>query len=128
MGAFSLFNHNNIEKETFSDMQLGKNENLTTCLQSSSQMPKELFEIEGKNKSLSGLNEEQKKAVSFDGKHLLVLAGAGTGKTKTIVARALYLLEHGISPSKILILSFTRKSANVFITIEQPKLIRNIRV
>ena len=83
MGAFSLFNHNNIEKETFSDMQLGKNENLTTCLQSSSQMPKELFEIEGKNKSLSGLNEEQKKAVSFDGKHLLVLAGAGTGKTKT---------------------------------------------
>lgn len=112
MGAFSLFNHNNIEKETFSDMQLGKNENLKTCLQSSSQMPKELFEIEGKNKSLSGLNEEQKKAVSFDGKHLLVLAGAGTGKTKTIVARALYLLEHGISPSKILILSFTRKSAN----------------
>lgn len=61
---------------------------------------------------LSNLNEEQKRAVCFAGKHLLVLAGAGTGKTKTIISRAVYLLEQGVSPSKILILSFTRKSAN----------------
>lgn len=97
-------------------MQFNKNEELVIHLQSSSQMPKELSEIGEKNKSLLGLNEEQKKAVSFDGKHLLVLAGAGTGKTKTIIARALYLLEHGISPSKILILSFTRKSANEIVS------------
>lgn len=57
------------------------------------------------------LNEEQKAAVSFEGRHLLVLAGAGTGKTKTIISRALYLVNKGVSPSKILILSFTRKSA-----------------
>lgn len=57
------------------------------------------------------LNEEQKAAVSFEGKHLLVLAGAGTGKTKTIISRALHLVNKGVSPSKILILSFTRKSA-----------------
>lgn len=63
------------------------------------------------NNYFSTLNEEQKKAVSFDGKHLLVLAGAGTGKTKTIVSRALYLINKGVSPNKILILSFTRKSA-----------------
>lgn len=73
--------------------------------------------MEGKVKNsfsdvLSDLNEEQKSAVCFEGKHLLVLAGAGTGKTKTIISRAAYLLEHGVQPSHILILSFTRKSAN----------------
>lgn len=57
------------------------------------------------------LNEYQKKAAEYDGKHLLVLAGAGTGKTKTIIARAEYLIKSGIPPDKIVILSFTRKSA-----------------
>ena len=37
------------------------------------------------------LNDQQIKCAEFSGKHLLVLAGAGTGKTKTIVARAEYL-------------------------------------
>jgi len=58
------------------------------------------------------LNEGQHKAVEFDGKHLLVLAGAGTGKTKTIIARAAYLIESGVDPSKIQILTFTKKAAN----------------
>lgn len=57
------------------------------------------------------LNEQQRKAVEFDGKHLLVLAGAGTGKTRTIIARAKHLIQHGVPASRILILSFTRKSA-----------------
>ena len=57
------------------------------------------------------LNIEQKAAAHFTGKHLMLLAGAGTGKTRTIIARAAYLLSCGTSPSRILILSFTRKSA-----------------
>lgn len=57
------------------------------------------------------LNEYQKKAAEYQGKHLLVLAGAGTGKTKTIIARAEYLIKSGEQPNKIAILSFTRKSA-----------------
>lgn len=57
------------------------------------------------------LNPQQKAAVEFSGKHVLVLAGAGTGKTKTIVSRAAYLISHGVNPTKIQILSFTRKSA-----------------
>lgn len=60
---------------------------------------------------MENLNEYQIKAAEYDGKHLLVLAGAGTGKTKTIIARAEYLLNNGIQPNKIAILSFTRKSA-----------------
>ncbi len=58
------------------------------------------------------LNQKQKKAVEFDGEHLLVLAGAGTGKTRCIVGRAAYLIEHGVSPEKIQILTFTKRSAN----------------
>ena len=57
------------------------------------------------------LNPQQKTAIEFNGKHALVLAGAGTGKTKTIVTRAAYLISQGVNPQKIQILSFTRKSA-----------------
>lgn len=57
------------------------------------------------------LNTQQTLAATFEGKHLLVLAGAGTGKTRTIIARARHLIESGVHPSRILILSFTRKSA-----------------
>ena len=60
---------------------------------------------------LSSLNEEQQKAVTFSGKHALVIAGAGTGKTRTIIHRAIHLLSQGVRPDRILILSFTRKSA-----------------
>lgn len=61
---------------------------------------------------MDNLNQEQQYAATFTGKHLLVLAGAGTGKTRTIIARAKYLIKSGISPKRILILSFTRKAAN----------------
>lgn len=61
---------------------------------------------------MDNLNAEQLYAATFEGKHLLVLAGAGTGKTRTIIARAKYLIKSGVQPKKILILSFTRKAAN----------------
>ena len=57
-------------------------------------------------------NTNQKKAVEFQGKHLLVLAGAGTGKTKTIIGRASYLIEKGVDAGKIQILTFTKRAAN----------------
>lgn len=60
---------------------------------------------------LDGLNERQSAAARYEGRNLLVLAGAGTGKTRTIIGRARYLLAHGVQPSRLLILSFTRKSA-----------------
>lgn len=58
------------------------------------------------------LNDSQRKAVEFNGKHLLVLAGAGTGKTHTIINRAAYLIANGVQGKRIQILSFTRKSAS----------------
>jgi DNA helicase-2/ATP-dependent DNA helicase PcrA len=61
---------------------------------------------------LNKINKEQKAAVTYTGKHLLLLAGAGTGKTHTIVARAAWLITNGILPERIKIISFTKKSAN----------------
>ena len=58
---------------------------------------------------MDSLNEQQKYAATFNGKHLLVLAGAGTGKTRTIIARAKHLIQSGVNPKRILILSFTRE-------------------
>ena len=58
------------------------------------------------------LNKQQLAAATYNGKHLLVLAGAGTGKTRTIIARALHLISTGVQPSRIKILSFTKKSAH----------------
>lgn len=61
--------------------------------------------------NLEKLNDSQKKAVEYKGKHLLVLAGAGTGKTHTIISRAAFLISNGIQANRIQILSFTRKSS-----------------
>lgn len=60
---------------------------------------------------LSELNEHQTKAASMHRQHALVLAGAGCGKTKTIIARAAYLISEGTPPHRILILTFTRRAA-----------------
>lgn len=61
--------------------------------------------------ALLGLNEGQAYAVGLLGGPILVIAGAGTGKTRTLVHRVAFLLEQGVAPSQILLLTFTRKAA-----------------
>ena len=62
---------------------------------------------------LDGLNEQQRRAVTHVGGPLLVLAGAGTGKTRTLVSRAAWLRDcQGIQASRILLLTFTRRAAS----------------
>ncbi len=61
---------------------------------------------------LKNLNQEQKKAVTFGGGPLLIIAGAGTGKTMTLIYRMAYLIkEKGVKPGEILALTFTDKAA-----------------
>jgi len=59
----------------------------------------------------AALNPQQLAAVTAGDGPSLVIAGAGSGKTRTLVYRVAYLIDSGIDPSHILLLTFTRKSA-----------------
>lgn len=63
------------------------------------------------NPHLSLLNKEQQEAVLATEGPLLVVAGAGTGKTKMLTHRILHLISQGVSPSSLLAITFTNKAA-----------------
>ncbi|MBK9097849.1 MAG: UvrD-helicase domain-containing protein [bacterium] len=61
---------------------------------------------------LKKLNPDQQKAVEFTGPSQMIVAGAGSGKTKVLTYKVAYLLKQGYTPESILALTFTNKSAN----------------
>jgi DNA helicase-2/ATP-dependent DNA helicase PcrA len=60
---------------------------------------------------LEALNDQQRIAATHPGGPLLVLAGAGTGKTTTLAARVAWLIGEGAAPERVLLLTFTRRAA-----------------
>ena len=60
---------------------------------------------------LDSLNPQQREAVTHDGGPLLVVAGAGSGKTWTLACRVAWLIDRGVLPQRILLLTFSRRAA-----------------
>lgn len=80
---------------------------------SKSKIFKKKYNMQSTTTNLDNLNEQQRKAVVSEHQRLLVLAGAGSGKTKTLLQKIIYLIEEkGVSPSNILAITFTKNAAN----------------
>ncbi len=74
------------------------------------------YRIERMFDALEDLNPEQQAAVLHDGGHLLIVAGAGSGKTRTLACRVARLLAGGVRPERILLLTFSRRAAREMLT------------
>src|SRR6478672_9847062 len=57
------------------------------------------------------LNPQQAAAATHGDGPLLIIAGAGTGKTRTLVYRVAHLIDRGVNPDRILLLTFTRRAS-----------------
>src|SRR5437660_10124680 len=78
-------------------------------MDNTSQQTQLLYPME--NQLLKGLNPEQQQAVLQADGPIIILAGAGSGKTRCITYRVLNLIEKGVDPSNILCITFTNKAA-----------------
>ncbi len=70
-----------------------------------------MFDIRDAPPYLEELNQEQRQAVLHEDGPMLVIAGAGTGKTKTLAARVAMLIDRGVPADRILLLTFTRRAS-----------------
>lgn len=65
---------------------------------------------------INGLNPQQQQAVTQPAQHTLILAGAGSGKTRVLTTRMAWLMQQGVSPYALLAVTFTNKAAREMLT------------
>jgi len=88
----------------------------------------ERTEVERTSPLLHNLNPEQSAAVTLPGEHALILAGAGSGKTRVLTTRIAWLLSTGqVSPGGVMAVTFTNKAAKEMMTRLQAMLPVNVR-
>jgi superfamily I DNA/RNA helicase len=78
-------------------------------------------------RTLSGLNPAQAAAAAHGDGQLLIVAGAGTGKTRTLVHRVAHLLGRGADPSRMMLLTFTRRAAGEMLRRVRPEASATVR-
>jgi DNA helicase-2/ATP-dependent DNA helicase PcrA len=84
----------------------------------------------------TSLNPAQRAAATFNSGPLLIIAGAGTGKTNTLAHRVAYLIANGLSPARVLLLTFSRRSAremtkrveNIFASNSRPSALNGLKL
>lgn len=80
-------------------------------------LSKDAIEVDEGGKILAGINEEQKKAIEKTEGPLMIIAGPGTGKTRTLIERTRYILNQGLArPEEITLTTFTKKAAEELIS------------
>src|SRR5215217_5669093 len=76
---------------------------------------------------MDSLNPQQRAAATFGNEPLLIIAGAGTGKTNTLAHRVAHLIATGTDPSRILLLTFTRRASAEMLKRVENILIRSVK-
>ena len=116
---FSLDFYDPVETDDTTEDKIRELQELTKSIENKSRIDYQKHFHESRQEFIisykESLNPNQFYAVTTLDSPLLVIAGAGSGKTHTIVYRVSYMLEKGIDPSSILLLTFTRKAAKEMI-------------
>ena len=113
LSRLTINDYSEIESTEKTDKKIDELKQIISSIENRSSIPAEIrldktYRINYKNE----LNPAQLEAVTTIAGPVLVIAGAGSGKTRVIVHRVAFMMENGIDPGDILLLTFTRKAAS----------------
>ncbi len=113
LSNLSIDDYPEVESTERTDKKINELKTIISSIENRSFIPAEIrFEKTFRIDYISELNRAQLEAVTTINGPVLVIAGAGSGKTRVIVHRVAFMIENGINPGDILLLTFTRKASS----------------